>query len=152
MQVLIDDGNAIRPPIGKRHVQEVLHRPETQRVARLAQSGRHRFEAGAEVLGHERAAPDHEREPGEGVQVDLDAELGQAEVQEEHLDEDRRVADHLDVDRSKLAERAGSGAREPRPRMSPSTYATTMPTTPAFIVSLKPSQNSWRKSQMKVHS
>ena len=120
MHVLIDERQRDPPADRERHVEEVPHRPETEREARLAQSHRHGLEARAEVLGHERAAPDRERKPGEGEQLDLKAERGRAVVDEEHLDEDRRVADHLDVDRSELAEewdpvRASSAKDEPDP-------------------------------------
>ena len=97
--VLIDDGSAIRPPIGSVTLRNVAERPEAERERGLAVAARDGEEAGAEVLAVERAAPDHHREPGDRELVEQDPELGQAVEDQEDLDEDRRVADHLDVDR-----------------------------------------------------
>ena len=93
----------------QRHVEERREPAEAEREPGLAIAGRDRLEAGAEVLGVERAAPDHHREPRDGERLEPDAGprtdlLRQPVVEEEDLDEDRRVADHLDVDRGELAD------------------------------------------------
>src|SRR5919204_76893 len=59
---------------------------------------RHGLESGTEVLRVEGAAPDHHREPRDGSGLQQDRVPGQARQsveEEEDLDEDRRVADHL---------------------------------------------------------
>ena len=58
MDVLIDDGSAIRPPIGSVTFRKVASRPEPEREAGLAVARRDGLEAGAEVLRVEGAAPD----------------------------------------------------------------------------------------------
>ena len=65
--VLIVDGSAMRLPIGNVTRKNVSEPAETQRGRGLAVAERDGLEARAEVLGVERAAPDHDCEPGHGV-------------------------------------------------------------------------------------
>ena len=118
MYVLIDDGSAIRPPIGSVTLRNVASRPKPSASAGLAVARRHRLEAGAEVLGVEGAAPDHHREPGDRERVEEDPDLREREEEHEDLDEDRRVADDLDVDGRELADDrdpVGAGRAEHEP-------------------------------------
>ncbi len=103
MYVLIDDGSAIRPPIGQGDVQERRELAEPEREPRFAVAHRHGLEARAEVLRVERSAPDHHGEPGDGERIEPDPDLREREVEHEDLDEDRRVPDRLDVDAGELA-------------------------------------------------
>ena len=63
MYVLIDDGRAIRPPMGSVTLRNVAIRQNPSAKPGFAVAGRDRLEAGAEVLRVERAAPDHHGEP-----------------------------------------------------------------------------------------
>ena len=101
--MLIEDG---RDPAAdrQRHVEEGRQPAEAQGEAGLPIAERHRLEAGAEVLSVERAAPDQHGDPGGGERLQPDVELRQAEEDEEHLHEQRRVPDHLHVDRRQLAD------------------------------------------------
>ena len=62
--VLIDEGSAMRPPIGSVTLKKVAQPPEAEREAGLPVAEGHGLEPGAEVLGVERAAPDHHGDPG----------------------------------------------------------------------------------------
>ena len=98
--MLIVDGSAMRPPIGSVTLKKVPGGRSRAR-ARPRGSGRDGLEAGAEVLGVEGAAPDHHASQAavNGVEAKIGPSCGQPEEEEEDLHEDRRVADHLDVDR-----------------------------------------------------
>ena len=110
--MLIDDGSAIRPPIGSVTLRNVPKRPEAEGEAGLPVAVRHGQEAGAEVLAVERAAPDRHGQPRVRELVEDDPELRQRVEDHEDLDEDRRVPDHLDVDGRELADdRDPVGAR-----------------------------------------
>ena len=104
MYVLIDDGSAMRPPIGSVTLRNVAKSAEAERVGGLAVAVGHGLEARAEVLGVERAAPDHHREPGDRERVEADPGLRQREEEHEDLDENRRVPDDLDVGGGELAD------------------------------------------------
>ena len=104
MYVLIEDGSAMRPPIGSVTLRNVAHAAESEREARFAEARGDGLESGAEVLRVEGAAPDHHGEPRDGERLQADPDLRQAVEEEEDLDEDRRVPDHLDVDRRELAD------------------------------------------------
>ncbi len=56
----------------QRHVEEGREAAEAEREGGLPVARRHGLEAGAEVLGVERAAPDRHREPGDGEGVEPD--------------------------------------------------------------------------------
>ncbi len=94
----------MRPPIGSVTLSERPDPAEAEREPRFAESHRYGLEPGAEVLRVEGAAPDHHGEPRDGERLQADPDLRQAVVEEEDLDEDRRVPDHLDVDRRELAD------------------------------------------------
>ena len=100
----MEDGSAIRPPMGKRDVQERGQASEPERGAGLAEAEGNGLEPGPEVLGVEGAAPDRHGEPGDRERLEHDPDLRKREEEEEDLDEDRGVADDLDVDRRELAD------------------------------------------------
>ena len=113
MYVLIDDGSAMRPPIGSVTFRNVASRPNPS----AKPASRYRVGTAsnpAEVLRVERASPDHHGQPGdrERVESEVDGDSRprtshpqrrEPEVEEEDLDEDRRVPDDLDVHRRELA-------------------------------------------------
>ena len=73
---------------------------------------RHRLDAGADDLGRVGAEIDHHGEEGGSGFAEFQPERRQAEEDEEQLHDERRVADHFDIDRDDAAEPYGpEGAR-----------------------------------------
>ena len=74
MYVLIDDGSAMRPPIGSVTFRNVAISAEPEREARLPVPGRDGLEPGAEVLRVERASPDHHGQPRDRERVESEVD------------------------------------------------------------------------------
>src|SRR2546430_2274050 len=81
-------------------------RPPPATAAGFAIAVGHRLEAGPEIFRVEGAAPDGEGEPASRKrrQPDVERRLAETEVDEEDLNENRGVPDHLDIDRGELTQ------------------------------------------------
>ena len=137
----MEDGSAIRPPMGKRDVQERGQASEPERGAGLAEAEGNGLEPGPEVLGVEGAAPDGHGEPGDRERLEHDPDLRKREEEEEDLDEDRGVADDLDVDRRELAD-TGTRCARAAPRTSPMTKAPAIAIAETSSVRRRPARSS----------
>src|SRR5579862_8022324 len=78
-------------------VAKDLHALEAERDPGLHLPPVDRLDARADDLGAVCAHVDCERHQRRGVRIERNADGGEAEIDEEDLDEERRVADHLDI-------------------------------------------------------
>jgi len=92
------DGQCLR----QHHMPQHLGTLQPDGARRFHLSAGHRLQAGPQCLGHVAAAQEGESNHPAGKAIPVNADLGQPVVQEEKLDEQRRVARQFDV-----------GARQP---------------------------------------
>ena len=127
MNWLPSAGKTVRSAGTRTMKRKICARLQVRAPAGLDLAARHRLDAGAHDLGRIGAEIDDHRQQRGLVGRQPEAERRQAEIDEQELDEERRVADRLDVavgDRAQ--ERASARLRPARPAMPttrPSTIA-----------------------------